>query len=174
MLQGVVWFLFGCGVSCCVTLLCIAGFCRVPPCGMLCSRCFVWCVVARCVVLGCAVVVVCGCVRLQFVVVFTLCGVVWGRSASWYVVFGVGTWWVPQVKSIVVLLCCAVFPCVPVLCCVLRGAARCRGVRFCVLCRGWFGVNFCLVVLCGVVACLVRFVVVRCLVVCCVVLYCCY
>ena len=129
---------------------------------MLCSRCVVWCVVARCVVLRCAVVVVCGCVRLRFVVVFTLCGVVWRGSASWCVVFRDGTWWVPRVTSIVVLPCCAMFPCVLVLCRAFRGAALCRGVQLCVLRWGWFGVGLCLVVLCGavscgVVACLVAF-----------------
>ena len=116
-----------------------------------------WCVVACRVVLGCVVVVVCGCARLRFVEVFTFCGVVWGCSASWCVVFRAGTWWVQRVTSIVVLPCCAVFACVLVLCCVFCCAALCRGVRFCVLRWGWFGVGFCLVVLCRVVACLVAF-----------------
>ena len=120
---------------------------------MLCRRCVVWWVVARCVVLGCAVAVVCGCVSLRFVVVFTLCGVVWGCSASWCVVFRVGTWWFPRVTSSVLLLCCAVFPCVLVLCRAFRGAALCRGVRLCVLRWGWFGVGLCHVVLCGAVSC---------------------
>ena len=88
-------------------------------------------------------------------VVFTLCGVVWGRSASLCVVFRVGTWWVPPVTSIVLLLCCAVFPCVSVLCRAFRGAALCRGVRSCVLRWGWFGVRLCLVVFCGAVSCCV-------------------
>ena len=95
-------------------------------------------------------------------VVFTLCSVVWGRSALWSVVFRVGTCWVPRVTSIVVLLCCAMFPGVLVLCRAFCGAALCRGVRFCVLRWGWFGVGLCLGVLCGavscgVVACLVAF-----------------
>ena len=143
-------------------LLCIAGFCRMPPRVMLCSRCVVWCGVARCVMLGRVVLVVCGCVRLRFVVVFRLCGVVWVRSASWCVVFRVGTWWVPRVTSIVVLLCCVLFHCVLVLRCAFRGARLWRGVRSCVLRRGWFDVGLCPVVLCGamscgVVACLVAF-----------------
>ena len=118
---------------------------------MLCCRCVVWCVAACCDVLGHVVVVACGCVWLWFVVVFTLCVVVWGCSASWCVVFRAGTWWVPRVTSLLVRLCCAVCLCVLVLGCVLRG------VRFCVLRWGWFGVGFRLVVLCGVVARLVAF-----------------
>ena len=120
---------------------------------MLCSGCVVWRVVARCVVLGCVLVVVCGCVGLRFVVVFTLCSLVWRRSVSWCAVFCVCTWWVPRVTSIVLLLCCAVFPCVLVLCCAFRGAASCPGVRYCVLGWGWIGVGLCLVVLCGAVSC---------------------
>ena len=35
VLCGVVYPPLNCGVACCVLLLCNAGFCRVPPCGML-------------------------------------------------------------------------------------------------------------------------------------------
>ena len=84
-------------------------------------------------------------------VVFTLCVVVWGCSASWCVVLRAGTCWVPRAAPIFALLCCAVCCCVRVLGCVLHG------VRFCVLRRGWFGVGFRRVVLCGVVARLVAF-----------------
>ena len=101
--------------------------------------------------LGRVVVVVCGCVWLWFVVVLTLCEVVWGGSASWCVVFRAGTWWVPRVTSFFVLLCCGVCLCVLVLDCLFCG------VRFCVLRWGLFGVGFCLVVSRGVSACLVAF-----------------
>ena len=90
---------------------------------------------------------------LRFVVVFRLCGVVWRRSASWCAVFHVGTWWAPRVMSIVVLPCCAVFPCVLLLWRSFRGAALCCGVRYCLLRWGWVGVGLCLVVLCGAVSC---------------------
>ena len=63
----------------------------------------------------------------------------------------VGTRWVPRVAPFFALLWCAVCPCVCVLGCVFRG------VRFCVSHRGWFGVGFRRVVLCGVVAHLVVF-----------------
>ena len=110
---------------------------------------------------------------LRYVVVFTLCGVVWCCSVLWSVVFRVGTWWAPWNTSVVVLLCCAFFPWVFLLCCVFRGAALCHGVWYCVLSRwGWIGVGLRLVVLCVAVLChlvwwrvLWRSVVVRCLVV---------
>ena len=94
--------------------------------------------------LGHVVVSVYGSVWLSLAVVFTLCVVVCGCSASWRVVFFVGTRWVPQVASTFALFCCDVCRCVCVLGCVFRG------VRFFVLRRGWFGVGFCYVVLCVV------------------------
>ena len=90
------------------------------------------------------------------------CGLWWClRCAAWCGVpvrrgvpfFCVGTWWVPRVTSIVVLLWCPVFPCVRLLCRAFRAAAFCRGVRYSVLRWGWIGVGLCLVVLCGAVSC---------------------
>ena len=135
-----------------MTLLCTAKLlsCAALQDVMLCSRRVVWYVAACCAVLGRVVVVVCGCVWLCCVVMFTLCVVVvWGCSAPWCVVFCASTWWVPRVTSVFVLLCCAVCLSVLALGCMFRG------VRFCALRWGWFAVGFCLVVLCGVVACLV-------------------
>ena len=107
---------------------------------------------------------------------FTLRSVVWRCSVLRCVALCVGTWWV---TSIVVFLCCAVFPCVFLLCCAFRGAALCPGVWYCALSScGWVDVRLRHVVLCGAVPCHVvwwrvlwRSVVVCCLVVCRVVLY---
>ena len=97
-----------------------------------------------CSVLGHVVVAVHGCVWLSLAVVFTLCVVVCGCSASWRVVFCVGTRWVPRVASTFALFCCAVCRCVRVLGCLFCG------VRFCVSRCGWFGVGFRYVVFCVV------------------------
>ena len=130
---------------CCVTLLCNAGFCRVPPCGML--RCVA--VVLHGVSRRAAL-----CWVMSWWWYMVASGCRWWcclRCASWCVVLRAGTWLALRVASIFALLCCAVCYCVCVLGCVYRG------VRFCVLRRGWFNVGFRCVVLCGEVARLVAF-----------------
>ena len=117
--------------------------------------------VASCRVVSWLCFVVVSGAALRYVVVFTLPGVVWRCCVLWYVALRVGTWWAGRVKSIVVLLRCAVFSFVFLLRCAFCGAALYRGVWYCVLSRwglGWrwvtpYFVVSCRVVSCGVVVC---------------------
>ena len=145
--------------------------CRVPPCGVLSTCCVVWCVVARCIVPGRVVVVVCGFGTWWCLRGVAWCGVAVCCGASFLVLDLVGpTGYVNCCVAVLhvfsfrvfvvlrVLRCCVVFWCL-VLCFVALGLGWCWVWPCCVV---WCGA-----VSCGVVACLVA---VRCCALPCVVL----
>ena len=128
------------------------------PCGMLCSCCVVWCIVARCFVLGCVVVVLCGCVACRVAV----CGGVYllwrGVASQCVVVCRVSCWYLVHSNGYV-NCCVAVLRGFSLCAFVVSRVSCCCFVSWClVLCvvalvLGWCWVTPCCVEWCRVMWC---------------------